>query len=67
MRRIFDWRNARQAIELANGGREGIETLERNPQLGQILVELHRAQQPGLTLDDVLSDLRRHADDAPAP
>lgn len=61
---VMDYRNARQAIDYFNQGREGLEQLGKYPFLQQILLDLHRAQQPGLTLGDVLADMsRRSAED----
>mgnify|MGYP001616194586 CR=1 FL=1 len=41
---ILDYRTAKAAIDLFNGGKEGAEELLKQPHLGAILVAMHRAQ-----------------------
>lgn len=54
---ILDYRRAETAIDLFNGGRAGLEQLEKRPDLAAILLEMGRAQAgtPALTLDHMLS------------
>lgn len=53
---ILDYRKAQVAIDLFNGGRPGLEQLEKRPDLALILTEMGRAQAgPALTLDHMLA------------
>lgn len=41
---ILDYRTAKAAIDLFNGGKEGAEELLKHPEMGAILVDMYRAQ-----------------------
>jgi hypothetical protein len=43
VRRVFDYRNARSAIDLFNQ-KNGAAELAKHPHLGSLLLEMHRAQ-----------------------
>lgn len=55
---VLDYRNAQAAIELFNAGSKGIEQLGKHPELGQLLLEMHRAQGSEATMDGIVSDMR---------
>lgn len=59
LEQILDYRRARYAVELFNGGERGFEQLQQRPDLLDLLLELGQAQG-GLatTLEDVLGALR---------
>ena len=60
VRAIFDYRNGREAIALMNSTQQGSkERLMSEPALVGILLDLQRAQTPGLTMEDVIRDLKR--------
>lgn len=59
MQRILDYRNAQAALRLFNGRTEDREQLAQQPALMNILLELNRAQTPGLTMQDVQRDIQR--------
>lgn len=53
---ILDYRRAQAAIDLFNGGKRGLEQLEKRPDLAAILLEMGRAQAgAALTLDHMLT------------
>lgn len=61
---ILDYRRAQAAIDLFNGGRHGMEQLEKRPDLTAILLEMGRAQAGGaLTLDQMLANKAVEHDD----
>lgn len=65
---ILDYRRAKSALDLFNGGKDGAARLQEHPDLLELLLEMARAQSPEVTLDDLLSDLegkRRKDDDEP--
>ena len=41
---VFDYRNAKAAVDLFNQGKKGTEALNKQPALMNLLVEMHRAQ-----------------------
>lgn len=60
---ILDYRNAKHAIELINGGDKGAAELARHPHLMELLLEITRAQGAGqATADDVLALVKRDED-----
>lgn len=58
VRAILDYRNAQAAIDLFNQGGKGLAELQRHPHLGQLLVDLHRAQDAPASLDAIYADMR---------
>lgn len=59
LEQILDYRRARYAVELFNGGERGFEQLQQRPDLLDLLLELGQAQGgPATTLEDVLGALR---------
>lgn len=64
LERILDYRRARAAIRLFNGGEKGLAELARRPDLTEILLEMGRAQAgDGLTLDHMLANRAAEAAD----
>lgn len=61
---VFDYRNARAAVDLFNQGKKGLESLGKQPALMDLLVELHRAQFDAASLewDDVRQAMERMPD-----
>ena len=61
---VFDYRNAKTAVELFNQGKKGVEELGKKPALMNLLVELHRAQFDAATLEwaDVREAMERMLD-----
>ncbi|MDO8704083.1 MAG: hypothetical protein Q7J84_03975 [Sulfuricaulis sp.] len=62
MQSVLDYRNAKAAIDLFNQGRKGAEEMQKHPELGQLLVEMHRAQETTLTVEDLMSDMEKRDD-----
>ncbi len=62
---ILDYRRAQVAIDLFNGGRHGIEQLQKRPDLCEILLEMGRAQAGtnALTLDHMLANKAAESDE----
>lgn len=61
---IFDYRNARTAIDMLNGGDKGYEQLAKQPHLQQLLLELVRAQGDTLAeFEDVVNVIRAGQED----
>ena len=57
--RIIEYRNAKEAIRLANAGREGITQMQANPGLGTLLVEINRAQGvEDASMDGLMADMQ---------
>lgn len=51
---VIDYRNAETAIGLFNQGRRGFDALARAPELGRLLLAMHRAQAgEDVTMDQV--------------
>ncbi len=54
---ILDYRRAQVAIDLFNGGRHGLEQLQKRADLCEILLEMGRAQSgAGLTMDHLIAN-----------
>lgn len=59
MQAILDYRNARQAVELVNRGKEGFTDLLRNPHLVTLMHEIYLARKdPANTIDTMIDNLR---------
>lgn len=59
LEQILDYRRARYAVELFNGGERGFEQLQQRADLLELLLEMGRAQGgPATTVEDVLGTLR---------
>jgi hypothetical protein len=52
--RILDYRNAKAAIDLLNGGQAGAAELMKHPELADLLLEMHRAQGTEMTREQLL-------------
>lgn len=62
--RIVDYRRARLAIDLFNGGRQGAEQLGKRPDLTALLLEMGKAQGgQQTTIDDVYGTLKAQRTD----
>lgn len=62
---VLDYRNAGVAVELFNQGRKGVEQIQREPLLAEILLELHRAQDGAVTMAGVVADMQTRGDEEP--
>ena len=61
---ILDYRAARLAVDLMNDGSRGYEQLVKRPELQDILLRMHRAQQGDqVTYDDVVRAMATEDDD----
>lgn len=64
LERILDYRHARLAIDLFNGGPQGVEQLGNRPDLTDLLLELGKAQAGEQTrLQDVYGALKAQQPD----
>lgn len=63
MQAILDYRNAEIIRDLFNQGSKGREELGKRPDLLDLLLEMKRAQQPGISLETVLYDMQRQHED----
>lgn len=60
---ILDYRAAKAAVSLFNGGKQGLEALLKQPHLQELLLEMHRAQSGiDVTMDQVLETARDDSD-----
>lgn len=62
---VFDYRNAKAAVDLFNQGKKGTEGLNKQPALMDLLVELHRAQLGATSIE--WRDVREAMDHMPDP
>ncbi len=60
---VLEYRAARQAVELFNAGSKGIETLQQNPGLINLLLEMHRAQGTETDEAAILADMAQRGSD----
>lgn len=52
---ILDYRNAKAAVEMM-ADQKGREELAKHPDLGNLLVEMHRAQGGAQTVEDIVRE-----------
>ena len=60
---ILDYRNAQSAIELFNSGAKGVGALKEHPALGELLVEMSRAQGQEMTQAGLLADMAQRREE----
>lgn len=64
VREVLEYRLAKAAIEAFNSGRRGIQVMQANPAMQELLLELHRAQTgTAMSNGDLIEDMEKRGDD----
>jgi hypothetical protein len=59
---ILEYRAAKAAVDMVNQGNSGMEELAKHPSLGNLLVEMHRAQGTETTVEAIMADMQGRGD-----
>ena len=62
MSQVFDYRMIERGIEHIDAGSKGIKELEKSEAIQRVLLEMHRAQAPETTMDEMMAGMLDKAD-----
>ena len=62
IKQVFDYRMIERGIDYINQGADGMKELGKNEQMQRVLLEMHRAQAPETTMDEMLAGMSDQAD-----
>ena len=59
---VFDFRMIERGIEYIDKGTDGMKELAKNETMQAVLLEMHRAQAPETTMDEMMAGMSDKAD-----